>query len=164
MTPSSSPHWSVCFQAGMSLSVYFCGSIRGGREDRALYERIIQELQRYGTVLTEHIARPEISEAGEDAFEKGDKFIHDRDVEWLTQADVVVAEVTQPSLGVGYELGRAVAMNKKILCLFRPSCGRVLSAMIRGAHDGHSVCVKDYKPEEMEGILSEYFTVTFPSL
>ena len=37
---------------------------------------------------------------------------------------VVVAEVTQPSLGVGYELGRAKAMNKKILCLFRPKSGK----------------------------------------
>lgn len=37
---------------------------------------------------------------------------------------VVVAEVTQPSLGVGYELGRAVTMGKKIFCLFRPSSGR----------------------------------------
>lgn len=37
---------------------------------------------------------------------------------------VVVAEVTQPSLGVGYELGRAVDMKKKVLCLFRPSSGR----------------------------------------
>ena len=34
---------------------------------------------------------------------------------------VVVAEVTQPSLGVGYEIGRAVAMEKPILCLYRPS-------------------------------------------
>ena len=32
----------------------------------------------------------------------------------------IVAEVTQPSLGVGYEIGRAVAMGKKILCLYRP--------------------------------------------
>lgn len=37
---------------------------------------------------------------------------------------MVVAEVTQPSLGVGYELGRAVALNKPILCLFRPQSGR----------------------------------------
>lgn len=37
---------------------------------------------------------------------------------------MVVAEVTQPSLGVGYELGRAVAFNKRILCLFRPQSGR----------------------------------------
>ena len=33
---------------------------------------------------------------------------------------VLVAEVTQASLGVGYEIGRAVAMDKRILCLFRP--------------------------------------------
>ena len=32
----------------------------------------------------------------------------------------IVAEVTQPSLGVGYELGRAVAMGKRILCIYRP--------------------------------------------
>lgn len=37
---------------------------------------------------------------------------------------VVVAEVTQPSLGVGYELGWAVALGKQILCLFRPQSGR----------------------------------------
>ncbi|XP_068135740.1 5-hydroxymethyl-dUMP N-hydrolase [Hyperolius riggenbachi] len=145
-------------------ALYFCGSIRGGRADRELYESIIQQLQRYGSVLTEHIARPDITEKGEDANEKGDKFIHDRDLDWLQQSDVVVAEVTQPSLGVGYELGQAVAMKKKILCLFRPSSGRVLSAMIRGAQDGQLVQVKDYEPEELEGILSHYFTVTLPSL
>ncbi|CAH2256558.1 2 -deoxynucleoside 5 -phosphate N-hydrolase 1 [Pelobates cultripes] len=77
---------------------------------------------------------------------------------------LVVAEVSQPSLGVGYELGRAVDMNKKILCLFRPSCGRVLSAMIRGADNGRSVQVKDYDPSDIEQIISKYFTVTFPSL
>ena len=32
---------------------------------------------------------------------------------------VLVAEVTMPSLGVGYEIGRAVAMDKNILCLYR---------------------------------------------
>lgn len=42
----------------------------------------------------------------------------------LCMHTVVIAEVTQPSLGVGYELGRAVDMKKKILCLFRPSSGR----------------------------------------
>ncbi|XP_075719650.1 5-hydroxymethyl-dUMP N-hydrolase [Rhinoderma darwinii] len=147
-----------------ALAVYFCGSIRGGREDRALYEQIVQLLRQYGTVLTEHIARSDISEAGEDAQGERDKFIHDRDVKWLQQADVVVAEVTQPSLGVGYELGRALAMNKKILCLFRASSGRVLSAMIRGADNGHSVLVRDYKPQDLEGILHEYFNGTFRSL
>ena len=73
-----------------------------------------------------------------------DKQIHDRDLDWLKSSDgvfyksihvvaqyyyfflkiVLIAEVTQPSLGVGYEIGRALDMNKKILCLFRPDSGR----------------------------------------
>uniref|UniRef100_E1BM28 2'-deoxynucleoside 5'-phosphate N-hydrolase 1 n=1 Tax=Bos taurus TaxID=9913 RepID=E1BM28_BOVIN len=109
------------------LSLYFCGSIRGGREDRELYVRIVSRLRRFGVVLTEHVAAAEVDESGEEAA-GGDKLIHDRDLAWLQQADVVVAEVTQPSLGVGYELGRAVALHKPVLCLFRPKSGRALPA------------------------------------
>lgn len=36
--------------------IYFCGSIRGGRDDRHIYVDIIKHLKEYGTVLTEHIA------------------------------------------------------------------------------------------------------------
>ncbi|XP_042339278.1 2'-deoxynucleoside 5'-phosphate N-hydrolase 1, partial [Plectropomus leopardus] len=95
---------------------------------------------------------------GEDAAAAGDRAIHDRDVDWLRQSDVVVAEVTQPSLGVGYELGRAVDMKKKIFCLFRPSSGRRLSAMIRGAEDGELFVVKDYSEDEVENVLEEFFS------
>ncbi|XP_078503407.1 5-hydroxymethyl-dUMP N-hydrolase [Lissotriton helveticus] len=145
-----------------ALQVYFCGSIRGGREDRALYARIVDKLRQYGRVLTEHVASEGLSERGEDAVQDGDKVIHDRDLKWLEQADVVIAEVTQPSLGVGYELGRCVAMKKKILCLFRPSSGRCLSAMIRGAEDNKRFFVKDYQEQDIEKILEEYFRATFP--
>ncbi|MBN3270703.1 DNPH1 hydrolase, partial [Polyodon spathula] len=108
----------------MTFSIYFCGSIRGGRQDVEIYQKIVKKLQQYGKVLTEHVSSSGLTEKGEDVTSQGDKFIHDRDVEWLEESDVIVAEVTQPSLGVGYELGRAVAMNKKILCLFRPSSGK----------------------------------------
>ncbi|XP_037321186.1 2'-deoxynucleoside 5'-phosphate N-hydrolase 1 [Pungitius pungitius] len=139
------------------MKVYFCGSIRGGRDDVPVYRRIVQKLQSYGTVLTEHVSSTEITERGEDAASAGDRSIHDRDVDWLRQCDVVVAEVTQPSLGVGYELGRAVAMEKRIFCLFRPQSGRNLSAMIRGAADGDIFVVKDYIEEEVENVLEEFF-------
>uniref|UniRef100_A0A250YB96 2'-deoxynucleoside 5'-phosphate N-hydrolase 1 n=1 Tax=Castor canadensis TaxID=51338 RepID=A0A250YB96_CASCN len=137
-------------------ALYFCGSIRGGREDQALYARIVSRLRRFGAVLTEHGAAAELGERGEEAA-GGDRFIHERDLAWLQQADVVVAEVTQPSLGVGYELGRAVVLNKQILCLFRPRSGRALSAMIRGAADGSRFQVWDYEEEEVEAMLDRYF-------
>ncbi|CAH3193514.1 unnamed protein product [Porites evermanni] len=132
--------------------IYFCGSIRGGRDDAALYKRIIDQLKQYGEVLTEHIGDANLMEK-----EKGsDKFIHDRDVAWLLKSDALVAEVTQPSLGVGYEIGRAIENKKKILCLFRPDSGKFLSAMIRGAIDDN-VVVKDYKEEDIPHILEEFF-------
>jgi len=53
-----------------------------------------------------------------------DTEILERDMQWLSQAHVVVAEVTQPSLGVGFEIARAVTLNKPVLCLFRPSSGQ----------------------------------------
>ncbi|XP_029927162.1 5-hydroxymethyl-dUMP N-hydrolase [Myripristis murdjan] len=138
------------------MRIYFCGSIRGGRQDVSVYQRLVRKLQTYGTVLTEHVSDGQLSDTGEDASLKGDKFIHDRDVDWLSSTDVVVAEVTQPSLGVGYELGRAVAMKKRILCLFRPSSGRTLSAMIRGAQD-ELFLVRDYEEDEAENVLEEFF-------
>ena len=53
-------------------------------------------------------------------------------MEWLQSADAVIAEVTTPSLGVGYELGIAEKLKKPVLCLYRPSEDKRLSAMVKG--------------------------------
>lgn len=52
-------------------ALYFCGSIRGGREDRELYGRIVSRLRRFGTVLTEHVAAAELEAHGEAAGARG---------------------------------------------------------------------------------------------
>lgn len=111
------------------MKIYFAGSIRGGRDDQDLYMNIINLLSGYGTVLTEHVGDQTLSILGEDG--PDDSFIYNRDMSWLEEADIVVAEVTSPSLGVGYEIGWAE--NKKpVICLYRQSSGRRLSAMISG--------------------------------
>ena len=115
------------------MKIYFAGSIRGGREDADLYFRIIEYLKTFGEVLTEHIGDPSLTSVGDDG--PNDKFIHDRDLEWLESSDVLVAEVTTVSMGVGYEIGRAVEAGKKVLCLFRPDSGKNISAMISGCND-----------------------------
>lgn len=94
------------------MKIYFAGSIRGGRVDSEIYLEIIKILQGYGEVLTEHIGLKDLNSMGES--DKSSKFIFDRDVEWLTSANVIVAEVTNPSLGVGYEIGIAEKLNKKL--------------------------------------------------
>lgn len=54
---------------------------------------------------------------------------------WLADSDLVVAEVSTPSLGVGYELARAESLGKPILCLYRNQDSRRLSAMVSGNPD-----------------------------
>lgn len=110
-------------------TIYFAGSISGGRRDAALYRKIIALLKKHGRVLTEHIGDPKLSGRGESG---SNRRIHDRDQRWLRKADWVVAEVTTPSLGVGYEIGKATEWGKPVLCLFRPDDHPRLSAMVAG--------------------------------
>ena len=127
-------------ESGMKF--YFAGSISGGRDDAPLYAKLIGYLQTFGEVLTEHIGDASLTSAGE---KQSDQTIYDQDMAWLFEADVLIAEVTTPSLGVGYEIGRAVAKGKQVLCLFRPRAGLRLSAMIAGCPD---VTVKAYQEFE----------------
>ena len=135
------------------MKIYFAGSIRGGREDAALYLGIINFLKNFGEVLTEHLGDMTLSDLGDDG--PSDKFIHDRDLGWLQSADILIAEVTTVSMGVGYEIGRAVESGKKVLCLFRPDSGRNLSAMIAGCHE---LTIEEYGTlDEAKGHISDFF-------
>ncbi|SFC35002.1 deoxynucleoside 5'-monophosphate N-glycosidase [Halobiforma haloterrestris] len=116
------------------MDIYFGGSIRGGRSDVDLYAAIIDVLEDHGTVLTEHVGTENVEEK-EAEVGLTDADIYEQDLTWLRRADVVVAEVTTPSLGVGYELGRAVAWEKPVCCLYRPDGDHDLSAMVRGNGD-----------------------------
>ena len=110
-----------------NLSIYFAASIRGGRQEIDSYKKLIKHLSKHGSVLTEHIAFPSTSEEGQ-----SDIFIHDRDVTWLKSSDIVIADVTVPSLGVGYEIALAVQLQKPVLCLNNIEKNPNLSAMISG--------------------------------
>lgn len=147
-----------------SMKIYFCGSIRGGRQDANIYYQLVKYLRSYGEVLTEHVGSSvDVNKCSMDK-DRGltEKEIHDRDMNWLEASDVVVAEVTTPSLGVGYEIGSARLMGKKILCLFRElSDGKRLSAMIDGAKDGDMFQVHYYSTieqaqEKIDEMLSKH--------
>ena len=135
------------------MKIYFAGAIRGGRDDAEMYHAIVKQLRNFGEVLTEHVADAELGVLGQDI---GDRNIHDRDLDWLKAADVLVAEVTIPSLGVGYEIGKASEWKKQILCLYRASKGRALSAMIAGC-PGAVLC--EYQNvAELRGFFAKYLT------
>jgi 2'-deoxynucleoside 5'-phosphate N-hydrolase len=131
------------------MKIYFAGSIRGGREDKELYGEIIQLLSKYGTVLTEHISDKNLTEAGE-ALDSGK--IYNRDISWLSESDIVIAEVSMPSLGVGYEVAKAESMGKEIVCIYRNDGVKKISAMIAG---NPNITKKEYTNiKDLEIVLS----------
>lgn len=108
--------------------IYFAGSIRGGRVDAELYARLIRYMQQNAVVLTEHIGSPHLNllEQG-----KRDIDIYDQDTAWLRESDVVIAECSCPSLGVGYELAFAEKLGKPCH-IFYDRTKTQLSAMLTG--------------------------------
>lgn len=134
------------------MKIYFAGSIRGGNDDAALYARIITLLSSYGSVLTEHVGLPGLLKK-----EKGrlKAEIYEEDMSWLKSADAVVAEISTPSLGVGYEIGRAEGMGKPVLCIHHLADTISISAMMIG---NASMPVKQYSnPEELVEAFDQFF-------
>lgn len=131
------------------MDIYFAGSIRGGRQDAALYSRIVDLLKNYGRVLTEHVGNTDLADD-----RLSDTAIYERDMAWLGEADVVIAEVTVPSHGVGYEIARAEMMGKPILCLYRPGTERRLSALIAG--NPAVQCESYRRPRQLRAILGDF--------
>jgi len=127
------------------VKICFAGSIRGGRNDKELYLQLIQYLTKYGQVLTEHVGNQDLTDFGEK--DPSADWIYNRDMSWIQESDVVVAEVSTPSLGVGYEIGKIEDMNKRILCLYRRQQGKRLSAMIGG---NPNVKIAEYETLEDE--------------
>lgn len=135
------------------MKIYFAGSIRGGRDDQGLYLEIINILKKYGQVLTEHIGNKNLLEQGEVHLK--DEDIFSRNVSLLNECDAIVAEVTNPSLGIGCEIGR-MENQKPILCLFREGNGNKLSAMIAG---NRNLQIEKYESlPDIEKILSNFLT------
>ena len=113
----------------MKKTVYFAGSIRGGREDAAVYKRMIDYINKTDIVLTEHIGLGSLSV--ETRTKEDDEHIYERDTEWIRASGVLIAECTNPSHGVGYELAYAEARNIPVHIFYEKSKANV-SAMLNG--------------------------------
>ena len=113
------------------LTIYFAGAISGGRADVAHYRTIISALEADGhRVLAGAVATEDVDDGGEALDPCA---IFDRDLGWLGDADVIVAEVSMPSLGVGYEIATArYRFDIPVVALYRPAYTKRCSAMIGG--------------------------------
>ena len=127
------------------MNIYFACSITGGREFESVYQAFVSALAADGhEIPTFGLAQPGVTE--ETVLEP--VFVYERDTAWIRGCDALIAEVSVPSHGVGYEIGYALAMEKPVLCLARE--GRKVSKMITG--NRHPLLWVNFYPGVEEGI------------
>lgn len=110
------------------MNIYFSCSLTGGRDDQSVYAALVGYLLAQGhNVLTAHLARPEVM-VEEQVISPRE--VYERDIAWVKEADVLIAEVSTPSHGVGYEIALALTLSKPVLCVYRQNVR--VSKMITG--------------------------------
>ena len=121
------------------MNIYFSCSITGGRSDEEVYQVLVNELLRKGHIVpTAHLSSPDVMEL-EKVTDPEEIFV--RDMGWLQACDAIVAEVSTPSHGVGYEIAMGLTLGKPVLCCFMK--GRSVSKIITG-NTAKNLFVREY--------------------
>lgn len=125
------------------MNVYFACSITGGREFESVYQEIVGALTSDGhEIPTSHLVKSDVQE-NERAIIPQD--VYERDVNWIKSCNALIAEVSVPSHGVGYEIGFALNIGKPVLCIHQMD--RKVSKMITGNSDP-ALTVRAYSQTE----------------
>lgn len=111
------------------MKIYVSGSIYGGTQKIDTYKILIEELEKYGEVVDQQIA--DLNTIANEDYQNDEDIYKDLELK-LMAADIVFAEVSVPSLGVGYELGFADKIGKKIVAVYDENYTKKVSTMIRG--------------------------------
>ena len=165
------------------IKVYYSGSIKGMPEaDPEFPKNLVKYMSENGAeVLSEHVAGRNQQECDEMMVKKIGITIEEfkaekepwfrvrkLDIDWVDEADCVVALVNSPSLGVGMELQRAVDKEKlgmkktPILCLVRDDLKDKLSFMVSGinADESDVFYLRAYKNlEEAQKHIFDFLTI-----
>ena len=110
------------------MNIYFSCSITGGRKDEEVYQALVNYLlENHHEVPTAHLSGSDVLDLEAAALPQE---VYLRDVAWVRGCDAVVAEVSTPSHGVGYEIALALSLGNPVLCCYRS--GMKVSKMITG--------------------------------
>ena len=140
------------------MTIYFAFTVRGNRDALAAGRAVCDLLQRRGhTVLTTHLIGDDPDETETSLTEDE---VYARDIRWLESADLLIAEASGSSYGVGFEvgyvLGRSAQTQQRVLVLYAAARRSAISRMIAGAsHPAYTV--HDYATiEDLLRIVEDY--------
>jgi 2'-deoxynucleoside 5'-phosphate N-hydrolase len=113
------------------MKIYFGFTVAGDRSALETARRLVQLLEGLGhEVLTRHLVN-------DDAWERdrliSPQDVYRRDMAWLQQCEVLIAEVSGSSFGLGFETGYVLgATAKKVTLFYRRDLEKKISLLITG--------------------------------
>lgn len=134
------------------MNIYLACTVRGDRRGLAAARAIADAAERHGhTVVTRHLLADDVEVAESVLTERQ---VFERDLAWLDSADLLIAEASGSSYGVGFEvgyvLGRADRTGQRVLLLYDTARGASISRLIAG--NSHGFCTT-YPYRDAEDLL-----------
>jgi len=125
------------------MKIYLACTVRGDRRAVEGLRSVVAALERAGhTVLTTHLLEDDVDTAESSLTERE---VYDRDVAWLESCDVLVAEASGSSFGVGFEvgyvLGRSDRTDQHVVLLYRRDRQPFISRLIAGNAHPRCTCL-----------------------
>jgi nucleoside 2-deoxyribosyltransferase len=141
------------------VRIYLACTVRGDRGGVLAGRAICQRLQAHGhEVMTTHLLADDV-DAAESALSEQEVFR--RDLDWLSQCDVLVAEASGSSYGVGFEvgyvLGRARETGQRVVLLYDAARSGSISRLIVGNCDGACTTLGYRSLMELSAFLDSHF-------
>ena len=134
------------------MKIYFGFTVAGDRSGLVAARKIVDVLQGMGhEVLTAHLL-------GEDAWEADRRLppqkVFARDMKWLAQCDIFIAEVSGSSFGLGFETGYLLgATPKKTILFYERAAECKISLLIVGNTHPNCILVPYSRLDELEELV-----------
>jgi nucleoside 2-deoxyribosyltransferase len=134
---------------GADMKIYFGFTVAGNRSSLEAARKIVELLVQMGhEVLTRHLVRDDAWEADRRITPQE---VYLRDMKWLEQCDLFMAEVSGSSFGLGFETGYLLgATDKKVVLFFRRDAEKTISLMITGIANSNCTVVPYSQVKELE--------------
>lgn len=131
------------------MKIYFGFTVAGDRSSIATARKVVHLLEEMGhEVLTRHLVADNAWEADRSISPRD---VYQRDMVWLQQCQLFVAEVSGSSFGLGFETGYLLgATNKRVILLYRRELESKVSLLITGNMHPNCTLVPYGAVEEVE--------------
>ena len=139
------------------MQIYLACTVRGDRGAIAGLRSLVTALEAAGhTILTKHLLEDNVEGAESTLTERA---VYDRDIAWLEACDLLIADASGSSFGVGFEvgyvLGRADRTDQRVVLLYRADRRDRISRLIIGNAHPRCQTISYENPDDLAIRVSE---------